>query len=137
MFGLDETSFREGPYFDCRHLQITGKLLRPTSINAAAACVTGFPDYRLSGSEQRSKHQPKNVGAISHRGKDYSANLHIPGDVLGPILQMMIAGKYRYVVIEAEKSFRGEALVRYFRFAGTISDEDLSYPPGTIAGAER
>jgi hypothetical protein len=50
---------------------------------------------------------------------------------------MMIAGKYRYVVIEAEKSFRGEALVRYFRFAGTISDEDLSYPPGTIAGAER
>jgi hypothetical protein len=39
---------------------------------------------------------------------------------------MMIAGKYRYVLMEAEKSYRGEALVRHFRFAGTISDEDLS-----------
>jgi hypothetical protein len=126
MFGLDETSFREGPYFDYRHLEIKGKLLRPTSINAATAEVTCFPNYRLSESGDRSKHQPKNVGAISHRGKEYSANLHIPADVLGPLLQMMIAGKYRFIVIEAEKSFRGEALIRNFRFSVTVTDEDLS-----------
>jgi hypothetical protein len=126
MFGIDDTSFREGPYFDFRHLNIKGKLLRPTSINAATAEVTCFPDYRLSESGRRSTHQEKAVGMISHRGNNYSATLHMPADVLGPILQMMIAGKYRYVLMEAEKSYRGEALVRHFRFAGAISDEDLS-----------
>ena len=47
MFGIDDTSFREGPYFDFRHLDIEGKLLRPTSINATTVKVTCFPDYRL------------------------------------------------------------------------------------------
>jgi hypothetical protein len=126
MFGIDQTSFREGPYFDIRHLNIEGKLLRPTSINAAKAEVTVFPDCRLSESESRSTHQPKAVGVISNRGKNYSANLHIPADVLVPVLQMMIAGKHRYVSMEAEKSYRGEALVRHFWFAETISDDDLS-----------
>jgi hypothetical protein len=80
---------------------------------------TSVGDYR------NLTHQPKAVGAISHRGKSYSAHLHMPADALGPMLQMMIAGRYRYVLIEAHKSYRGEALVRHFGFAEAISDEDF------------
>ncbi len=51
------------------------------------------------------------VGFLSHRGKDYSANLHMPADVLPLILQMLTTGKYRFVAFEAAKSFRGEAAI--------------------------
>jgi hypothetical protein len=78
MFGIGETSFREGPYFDFRHLEIDGKLIRPPSINATTVEVTCFPQHRLSESQDRSKHQPKAVGAISHRGKEYSASCTCP-----------------------------------------------------------
>jgi hypothetical protein len=59
-------------------------------------------------------------------GKDYQANLRLPADALGLVLQMMIAGRYRYVVIEAEKSFRGQAPVRHFRFTGSVDEDDLA-----------
>jgi hypothetical protein len=39
---------------------------------------------------------------------------------------MMIASRYRHVVIEAEKSYRGEALVRHFRFTGSLDEDDLA-----------
>jgi hypothetical protein len=127
MFGVAiNTAWSDGPYDDFRHLEISGKLLRPTSINAGTVEITGFPDHRLSESDERSRRTPKAVGVISHRAGEYSAHLHLPADAFGLVLQMMIAGRYRYVVIEAEKSFRGEALVRHFRFAGSISAEDLS-----------
>jgi hypothetical protein len=110
MFGLGiKSTWSHEPYSDFRHLNISGKLLRPASINAGTVKVTGFPDYRLSESDERSRHTPKAVGAISHRAGEYSANLHLPADAFGLVLQMMLAGKYRYVVIEAEKSYRGEA----------------------------
>ncbi|MDO9385013.1 MAG: hypothetical protein Q7T86_19375 [Hyphomicrobiaceae bacterium] len=129
MFGIEPPGrFSDGdPYMDYRHLHIRGKLLRPTaiSIKASIAEVTCFPDDRLSDLEGRRKHQPKMVGVISHRGKDYQVNLHLPDDALALVLQMMIANRYRYVVIEAEKSFRGEALVRHFRFAGSLDEDDL------------
>jgi hypothetical protein len=127
MFGIDTTKgLLAGPYIDFRHLNIKGKILRPTSIKAPIADVTCFPDYRLSESDSRQKHEPKAVGYISHRGKDYRASLHLPADAFGLVLQMMIAGKYRYLSIEAEKSFRGEAMVRHFRFTGSLDEDDLA-----------
>jgi hypothetical protein len=126
MFGIDDHPgrFGDGPYMDFRHLNIKGKILRPTSIKAPIGEVTLFPDHRLSESESRRKREPKAVGGISHWGKDYRANLHLPADAFGLVLQMMIAGKYKYVCIEATASSRGEALVRHFRFTGRLNDDD-------------
>jgi hypothetical protein len=64
----------------------------------------------------------KDVGVISHRGKDYSVNLMMPPDALALVIQMMLADKYRYVSIEAQPSYRGEALVHNYGFSGVISD---------------
>jgi hypothetical protein len=38
----------------------------------------------------------------------------------------MIAGRYKYVLFEAEKSYRGEASIRHYRFAATLGEDDLS-----------
>jgi hypothetical protein len=123
MFGIDDTKYRTGPFNDFRHLVINGNLIRPSSIKASAVEVTCFPNVQLS-ERKSSDPPPKGVGWISHRGKDYNANLHMPMDVLGLVLQMMVAGRYRYVLIEAEKSFRGEAAIRHYRFSGTLTDDD-------------
>lgn len=126
MFGINTPGrFSDGPYMDYRHLNAKGKLLRPSSLHPDFAEITIYPDERLSDFEGRRKHEPKFVGVISHWGKAYRASLHIPADIFEAILQLMIAGKYQYVLMTASKSRRGEELVQYFRFAGTINDDDL------------
>jgi hypothetical protein len=40
------------------------------------------------------------------RGKNYQATLYFPADVLGPILQMLIANRFRYVTIDIGASRR-------------------------------
>jgi hypothetical protein len=126
MFGINDTSFLTGPYSDFRHLVIKGALLRPADIKAKEAELTLFPDRFLMESAYKSTDTPKPVGCVTHRGISYSANLHVPADALNPILQMMIAGRYTYILFEAEKSYRGEASIRHYRFAATLAEDDLS-----------
>ena len=126
MFGLGHGKFSKGPYEDFRHINIVGKLLRPTNLSPASAEVMLFPYHHLVESEWKSTDKPKCVGWVTHRGKQYSANLLLPSDAMGPVLQMLIAGKYKYVFFEAEKSFRGEAGIRYYRFSGTVEEDELS-----------
>lgn len=126
MFMIDETKFRTEPYFDCRQLNITGQLIKPKSSRDTQVEVTFFPTQSLSESERKS-HEPKSVGHITHRGKDYRANLHMPADILGPVLQMLIAKRYRFIFLTAEKSFRGESSVRGYRLSESIDDEDVSF----------
>ena len=122
MFGIDDTKFREGPYYDYRHLHLRGAILRPTDIKAREAEVTCFADTQLPG---KSNEPIRPVGFLSHSGKDYSANLHMPYDVLPLILLMLTASKYRFVAFEAAKSFRGEAPIFNFRFSES-EDESSS-----------
>ncbi|MGM4885288.1 hypothetical protein AB8A20_07920 [Tardiphaga sp. 604_B6_N1_1] len=124
-FGVSHAKFSTGPYDDFRHLNITGKIVRPSALATAVVELTAFPDTRLNESERSSISQPKAVGWITHRGKQYSANLHIPADALGSVLQMLIAGRYQYVLMDASKSFRGEADIRHFRFSKTVTEDDL------------
>lgn len=125
MFGLGHGKFSRGPYEDIRYISIVGKLLRPTNLSPTTVEVLLFPYHHLVESEWKSTDKPKAVGWVTHRGKQYSANLHLPADALGPVLQMLIAGKYKYLFFEAEKSFRGEASIRHYRFSGTMGEDEL------------
>jgi hypothetical protein len=51
--------------------------------------------HRLSAATPIKWAAPKRVGVVYTRGKQYQANLCFPADVLGPLLQMLIAGRYR------------------------------------------
>jgi hypothetical protein len=57
------------------------------------------------------------------RGALFHADSHaLPG-----VLAMMIAGRFRFVVIEADRPMRGEGRVRIYRLAATHDEDDL--PP--------
>jgi hypothetical protein len=136
MFGVDETKFGTGPYYDLRHIDFFGAIIEPSGIKATEASVTCFPEVDLIGASLKPirrfgdrlsptalpvKIRP--VGHVHYRGKEYSANLRFPADVLVPILQMMIAEKYRYVIFEAAPGGR-DAEIFNFRFAGHDARDD-------------
>ena len=97
MFGIDETSFRTGPYYDFRHLELFGPIIQPAGITAKKGCVTSFPEQDLVGSSLRGgrkfgerlgaslPEKPRPIGYVSYQGEDYSANLHFPSDILPAI----------------------------------------------------
>ena len=60
-----------------------------------------------------------------YRGQDYAAYLYFPSDILPVILQMLAAGKYRYIIFEAAPGGQ-EAAIYYFRFAETFGEEDIA-----------
>ncbi len=67
---------------------------------------------------------------MSYRGTSYSADLDIPSDMFALVLQMFVAGKYRFVLMEAEVAVRGEAIIHYYRFSGTLAEDEL--PPSVL-----
>jgi hypothetical protein len=122
-FGINDLKYLTGPYSDYRHLKIRGAIVQPTSIKAREAEVTCFPDIQLMESNLKPTDKARPPGNVAHWGKDYSASLHMPADALPLVLQMLIAGRYRFVVFEAAKSFRGEAPIFYFRFSEALDDD--------------
>jgi hypothetical protein len=126
MFGIDDTSFQRGPYYDMRHLQLHGSIIAPAGLKAAKGDVTCFPTESLVGAS--SARIPENimpVGSLMYRGQAYAAYLYFPSDILPVILQMLAAGKYRYIIFEAAPGGQ-EAAIYYFRFAETFGDEDIA-----------
>lgn len=49
----------------------------------------------------------------------------MPADALAPVLQMLITGKFRYVVVNGDRPRYRQGLFRSYRFETTMSDDDL------------
>jgi hypothetical protein len=61
-----------------------------------------------------------------YRGKlDFT--LRIPADALPCVLQMMIAKRYSFAVIEAERPHRGDCRVVFYSFRSSFDEDGL--PP--------
>jgi hypothetical protein len=128
-FGIYKSKFHPGPYSDYRQVQLRGSLLGPKKIAAKVIA----PELRLSPQENLTETgraritDPKHVGVVYTRGKNYQATLFFPADVLGPMLQMLIASRYRYVKIEVgELQDGGYSEVTTFYFSGKLDDDDLT-----------
>ena len=113
-----------GPYSDYRHLAVKGKLLRPSTIKADGAELTFLPSPDLNASE-RSRDEPKAVGSFQIHDRTFKPLLEMPADALAPVLQMLIAGKFRYVVMNGGKPHYRQGSIRSYRFEMTVSDDDL------------
>jgi hypothetical protein len=99
-------------------VEINGRLLRPTD----RVEVSLFPSINLQ-EERRKDLKPIAVGAIEAYPERLDANLGIPSDVLGSILQMLAAGRLKFVVMRGSKfRYRSVRLVSYS--LGTKLDED-------------
>lgn len=110
------------PYHEHRHVQITGRLLRPAGLKTNSVEMSLFP--RISLEEERRKDlKPIAVGSIEAYPERLAANLGIPADALVPILQMLIAGRLKFVVLRGSKfRYRSVRLISYS--LGTRLDED-------------
>jgi hypothetical protein len=123
MFGIDESKFRTGPYYDYRHLELRGAVLRPEgTIRAPQAQVTCYPDGGLTETEIKSIKEARPVGYVTRWGKTYSATLHVPADAFPLVLQMLIAARYSFISFESEKVVR-DAAIFDFRFSEVFDDD--------------
>lgn len=125
-FGINSMRDRDDPYHDFRHLNLTGKLLRPAKVKANAVRLVLMPDERLNR-EARQRQVPITVGSLNlHRGQ-LEALLPIPADVLASLLTMASAEKLRFAVLHGGKLRYGHAGARNFRLEMSIDEDDL--PP--------
>jgi hypothetical protein len=126
VFGVNAMPERDGPYSDYRHLQLWGNLLRPKRVKAQEVELAFLPRHDLNEGE-RERHEPKAVGSLQlYRGR-LTGLLSIPSDALPPVLQMMIADRFRFAVLQGERLRYGRALIRTYHLDMTIEEDDL--PP--------
>lgn len=84
-------------------MEVGGRLLRPTSLRTDRVEVSLFPSINLE-EERRKDLKPIAVGSIEVYPGRFAANLGIPSDALVPILQMLIAGRLKFVVMRVRNS---------------------------------
>ena len=123
-FGVNDFRLGEGPYLELAHLEIEGRLLRPSTVRAELTRLVLMPDKRLNEGN-RGRNEPTAIGSLRlHRGT-LEALLPIPADALGPLLQMLIAERLHYAVLDGTKLYYGRATVRHFRLDETHDEDDL------------
>lgn len=125
-FGLAGRKDSLDPYSEYRHLAITGKLLHPT--NSSIGCVELWilPTEDLDESKRKNG-QPNSVGSLSlHHGR-LNGLLSIPKDSLTPILQILVAGRFKFVDLGGTKLRYRQGLVRSFRLEPHIDEDDMPW----------
>lgn len=125
MFGVNpRKDSDEGPYSDYRHLELRGKLLRPASVKASEVEIILLPDVRLNRSA-RDRDEPQSTGSFHISRGHLEFILPMPADALSDVLVMMIAGRFRFAVLEADRPHYGQGRVRHYRLASFHDKDDL------------
>ena len=124
MFGVSNApDISGGPYDDYRHLKIEGRLIRPSRLRDRSVELVFLPDERLDR-ENRQNDRPMLVGHLSFHGSP-NALMSMPADALPSVLAMLIAAKFKYVVLHGSVLRYRQTDLQSFRFEMQISDEDL------------
>lgn len=131
-FGVNVPKHEDRQYSDYRHMHIHGMLLRPRRLNVETVDVTIFPDIEPAMKELRNdRPRPHAVGSLSIEGKKSEGTRLVgyrsmPADALGPVLQMLLAGRFKYVLMDGEPMRSRKALILHYRLT-TLHDE-ADYP---------
>jgi len=112
-----------GPYDDFRHLKIQGRLIRPSRLKHLLLELIFLPDERLNR-EHWQNDSPPSIGHLSLHGQP-NALMSIPADSLPSLLPMLIAEKFKYVVLHGSLLRYRQTDLRSFHFEMRIDDEDL------------
>ncbi|MGY3233326.1 hypothetical protein ACVWZ4_006120 [Bradyrhizobium sp. USDA 4472] len=102
-----------GAYSDTRHVRLEVSIEKP-KIRAKVGLVRLFASADLIGADKLPKRRfgdrlagkpdaENHVGQLWYSGDDYTAALFMPGDMLAPVLTMLVAGRYRYILLQADK----------------------------------
>ncbi|MFK4502885.1 hypothetical protein ABIF86_007176 [Bradyrhizobium japonicum] len=96
-----------------RHVVIRGRLLRPAGLKSDWVEMSLFPPLNLM-EERRKDLKPIAIGAFKTYPDRPVASIGIPQDVLAQISQMLIAERFRFVVLRGSKfRYRSASLVSF------------------------
>ncbi|MET4356917.1 hypothetical protein ABIC08_006882 [Bradyrhizobium sp. RT9b] len=122
-FGLAGRKDSLDPYSEYRHLMITGKLLHPTNPSIGSVELWLLPTEDLDEGKRKNE-EPNSVGSLSVHDGRLNGLMSIPKNALTPILQMLIAGRFKFVDLGGTKLRYREALVRSFGLATHLDEDD-------------
>ncbi|MGY8666169.1 hypothetical protein Q3C01_27990 [Bradyrhizobium sp. UFLA05-109] len=127
-FGVNDPRYDERPYSDFRHMQVRAQVMLPTKLKAKAATaeLTFMPDVSRSRIEAKVEQHPLGVGYLDIRGSKITGGFSMTADVLGPLMQMLLAGRLRFLVLDGMTMRYGKARIRHYRFEESIVLEE--YP---------
>lgn len=124
-FGVNENlKLSSDPYFDYRHLHVSGVVVLPDKYKNSAAELIFLPRKMLN-EENRQDDPTPHVGTLSSERHRLMGLLSVPQDVVGDLLQMLIAKRYNWVVLNGEPMKYRKTTIRGFHFQTTFTEDDL------------
>jgi hypothetical protein len=122
-FSLPSGRYELGPYSDHRHLKVEGNLLRPKKVKADTVELTFLPSPR-NDAVAREDQAPKCVGSLDlYRGR-LMGLIDMPVDALSCVMQMLIAGRSKYVALHGHRMRYRKALLRGYSIDTNYEDEN-------------
>lgn len=128
-FGVNWSKHFTDPYMDFRHLQLTGRLLHPKKIKTEKAEVTLMPDARLNEA-RRQQNKPTGVGSLNLSSGTLTALLSMPQDALDSVLQMLMAGRFKYFIMTGDQLRYRQGHAQYYRFDRELNEDNLPQDEG-------
>lgn len=116
------------PYREFRHLQIRGRLLHPKGLKTNRVEITLLPSHEMLPKARKDR-KPRCAGSLDVYDDRIAGLVSIPIDALPPILQMLIADRFRFVAMRGPRFRYRQALCNSFRIEMKLNPDDL--PEGT------
>ena len=115
-------------YSDYRHLLVRGNVLLPNKLkaNAGPAELIFMPDVREADFEAADRPPPRGVGHLNVSEGRLTGSMSMAADALAPVLQMLIAGRLKYVVLYGEPMRYRNALIRSYQLVSQLDPKE--YP---------
>jgi hypothetical protein len=120
-FGLAASAYIDGPYADHRQLRIQGQLLLPTNLSANSVELTLMPHICVAKDRKR-ENPPTAVASLQLYNSRLLGLISMPNDALSPVLQMLIAGRFRFVSLHGPRLRYRRALVHSYRLHATLEE---------------
>jgi hypothetical protein len=111
------------PYHEFRHLQITGRLLRPAGLKTDRVEVSVLPTSDMS-EDKRKNYEPIALGSLDALPGIIRGSIGIPADALPPILTMLIAKELKFVLMTGSKFRHRSARLTGLRLEMKLTEDD-------------
>ncbi|WP_051380639.1 hypothetical protein [Bradyrhizobium sp. WSM1743] len=119
------------PYDEFRHLQVRGRLLTPSGLKADRAEISLLPSSDLE-EERRKDLKPIALGSLHVTEDAILGNIGIPWDALTAIMQMLIAGKFKYVLMRGARFRHRSAKLNSLRLETKLTEDDPLLDEGAL-----
>jgi hypothetical protein len=90
--------------------------------------LTFMPDVREADFEPGNKPPPRGVGHLNVHNRTLSGGFSMAADALEPVMQMLLADRVKYVVMDGEPMRYRKALIRHYQLVSQLDPEE--YPNG-------